>query len=81
MLVRTRLDPVADPSLIERFYPAAMDIYRRGRSSLGRILRVRRDRAWLDDLPDYLLRDVGIQRSEISSVTRLGRTDGRRPRV
>jgi len=40
------------------------------------VIRVRRDRAWLADLPDYLLRDIGITRSQISSVTRLGRTDG-----
>jgi uncharacterized protein YjiS (DUF1127 family) len=45
--------------------------------AFARILRLSKDRAWLEDLPDYLLRDIGIDRSEISSVVRFGSKDGR----
>jgi len=34
--------------------------------------QVRRDEAWLRRQPDYLLRDVGLERSEIGRVVRLG---------
>jgi uncharacterized protein YjiS (DUF1127 family) len=35
--------------------------------------RIRRDEAWLQRQPDHLLRDVGLDRSEISAVVRNGR--------
>ncbi|WP_210345617.1 DUF1127 domain-containing protein [Mesorhizobium sp. J8] len=38
----------------------------------ARTVRIRRDRAWLDELPDYLLRDIGIERSEISLAVWFG---------
>ncbi|MBZ9987552.1 DUF1127 domain-containing protein [Mesorhizobium sp. BH1-1-5] len=38
------------------------------------MVRLRRDRVWLDELPDHLLRDIGIKRSEISSVIWHGRS-------
>jgi len=76
MSIRTRLESAAELSATERFRAAAVEICRFGRNALVHVIRVRRDRAWLADLPDYLLRDIGITRSQISSVTRLGRTDG-----
>ncbi len=35
--------------------------------------RVRRDEAWLRRQPDYLLRDIGLERSEITTIVRQGR--------
>jgi uncharacterized protein YjiS (DUF1127 family) len=35
--------------------------------------RVRRDEAFLRRQPDYLLRDVGLERSEIATTLRQGR--------
>jgi uncharacterized protein YjiS (DUF1127 family) len=35
--------------------------------------RMRRDAAWLQGQPDYLLRDIGIGRTEIDSIIRNGR--------
>ena len=55
-----------------RFSATAVEICRSGLRVIARIVRIRRDRAWLDELPDYLLRDIGIKRSEISSVTWFG---------
>ncbi|WP_459856341.1 DUF1127 domain-containing protein [Dongia sp. agr-C8] len=34
--------------------------------------RVRRDEAWLRRQPDYLLRDIGIERGEIGRTVRQG---------
>jgi uncharacterized protein YjiS (DUF1127 family) len=34
---------------------------------------MRRDEAWLQGQPDYLLRDIGIGRTEIDSIIRNGR--------
>jgi uncharacterized protein YjiS (DUF1127 family) len=42
-------------------------------SALMRSLRRRRDRAYLDELPDHLLCDIGIYRFEIGSAVRFGR--------
>ncbi|TIX46737.1 MAG: DUF1127 domain-containing protein [Mesorhizobium sp.] len=41
------------------------------------MIRIRRDRARLHEFPDHLLRDIGIDRSEIALVTRYGSKDGR----
>jgi uncharacterized protein YjiS (DUF1127 family) len=35
--------------------------------------RVRRDEAWLKCQPDYLLRDIGLDRPEIGTAVRRGR--------
>jgi len=35
--------------------------------------RLRRDQSWLQRQPDYMLRDIGIGRSEIESIIRKGR--------
>lgn len=32
--------------------------------------RIRRDEAWLQSQPDYLLRDIGLARNEIEAVVR-----------
>lgn len=37
--------------------------------------RRRRDRAIVYEMPDYLLKDIGISRSEIDSVVMFGETD------
>ena len=34
--------------------------------------RVRRDEAWLKRQPDYLLKDIGLDRNEIGTVVRRG---------
>lgn len=70
--LRMGMKPVARPSVNGRFFTTSVEICRSGLRILARIIRIRRDRAWLDELPDYLLRDIGIKRSEISSVTWFG---------
>jgi len=35
--------------------------------------RVRRDEAWLKRQPDYLLRDIGLDRGDIGTAVRAGR--------
>jgi uncharacterized protein YjiS (DUF1127 family) len=35
--------------------------------------RMRRDQVWLQSQPDYLLRDIGIARTEIDLIIRKGR--------
>jgi uncharacterized protein YjiS (DUF1127 family) len=35
--------------------------------------RMRRDETWLQSQPDYLLRDIGIKRTEIDTIIREGR--------
>lgn len=35
--------------------------------------RVRRDETWLMRQPDYLLQDIGLERSEIGTIVRHGR--------
>lgn len=70
--LRIGMKPVARPSVNERLIATAVEICRSGLRIVARIIRIRRDCAWLDELPDYLLRDIGIKRSEISSVTRFG---------
>jgi uncharacterized protein YjiS (DUF1127 family) len=60
--VATRSNRVAPrPSLLAEWF-ARWQLWR----------RVRRDEAWLKRQPDYLLRDIGLERSEISNVLRQG---------
>jgi uncharacterized protein YjiS (DUF1127 family) len=40
---------------------------------IRRKLKVRADRKLLQAMPDYLLSDIGISRSQIDSATRYGR--------
>ena len=35
--------------------------------------RMRRDQTWLQGQPDYLLRDIGIKRTEIDTIIQRGR--------
>ncbi|WP_181177498.1 DUF1127 domain-containing protein [Mesorhizobium sp. B4-1-1] len=70
--LRMGTKPAARPSVNGRSFATAVEICRSGLRILALIIRIRRDRAWLDELPDYLLRDIGIKRSEISSVTWCG---------
>lgn len=50
-------------------------------AALQQFIRLRRDRRVLDGLPDYILRDIGISRSEIESITLYrGRDHTRRSR-
>lgn len=42
--------------------------------SISRQITLRKDRQTLSDMPDYLLRDIGISRWEIDAATRFGRS-------
>jgi uncharacterized protein YjiS (DUF1127 family) len=42
-------------------------------SVLARYYHVHRDRRLLQEMPDYLLQDIGVSRSEIDFVTEFGR--------
>lgn len=44
-------------------------------AAVWRFIRTQRDRRQLYELPDYILRDVGITRFEINSITSFGRRD------
>ena len=44
---------------------------------LRRRLRVNKDRKTLQAMPDYLLADIGISRSEIDNATEFGRVRSR----
>jgi uncharacterized protein YjiS (DUF1127 family) len=48
--------------------------------ALARSLGRQRDREHLKELPDYLLRDIGIERFEIGSIVRCGGRDVKRRR-
>lgn len=39
-----------------------------GMQRIARARRIRKDRQWLHEMPDCMLRDIGISRSEIDSV-------------
>jgi uncharacterized protein YjiS (DUF1127 family) len=52
----------ARPGLLQEWY-ARWQLWR----------RVRRDEAWLKRQPDYLLRDIGLDRNEIRTTVRQGR--------
>lgn len=75
--LRTGLEFIVDRPIGWRFVVTAMAVCRSGQRAFARILRIRRDRVWLDELPDDLLRDIGIDRSEIPSITRLGSKSAR----
>ncbi|RWD54642.1 MAG: DUF1127 domain-containing protein [Mesorhizobium sp.] len=62
-------------SALWRFFTAVVEISHSGGDLLARIVRIRRDRTTLDELPDYLLRDIGIERAQIWSITRFGRKE------
>jgi uncharacterized protein YjiS (DUF1127 family) len=47
----------------------------RGTHFLRRAIRTRRDRAHLYEMPDHMLKDIGISRCEILWVTKFGRRD------
>lgn len=65
-----------------RLSAAFLEMCLAGPRFLGRIMRMRRDRAGLCQLPDHLLRDIGIDRSEIASIAQFnGRDDSRRHRL
>ncbi|TIQ34570.1 MAG: DUF1127 domain-containing protein [Mesorhizobium sp.] len=66
---------VANRSALSRFFATVVEISRATGHSLARIVRIRRDRARLDELPDYLLHDIGVGRSEIRWITRYGRRE------
>jgi uncharacterized protein YjiS (DUF1127 family) len=47
---------------------------------IRREMRLRRDRRHLREMPDHLLKDIGISRYEIDSVTEYGVSDPTRRR-
>ncbi|MER8470968.1 DUF1127 domain-containing protein [Mesorhizobium sp. M0991] len=50
-------------------------------AAVWHFIRIQRDRRQLNELPDYILRDVGITRFEINSITWFaGRDPSRRTR-
>jgi|EndMetStandDraft_8_1072994.scaffolds.fasta_scaffold483081_2 uncharacterized protein YjiS (DUF1127 family) len=69
----TELKFSADRPIGWRFFVTANEKCRAGLNAVARIVRVRRDRALLDELPDHLLRDIGISRLEIRLATSFGR--------
>ena len=51
-----------------------VSVLRRIYSAIARRSRIRADRRTLASLPDYLLRDIGISRSDIESATLFSRS-------
>ncbi|MER9865929.1 DUF1127 domain-containing protein [Mesorhizobium sp. M0136] len=72
LIGHTEPDLIADHPDSSRFVAAIVEMWLAVPRALARIIRIRRDRALLYELPDYLLRDIGINRSEIQSITWLG---------
>ncbi|CDX42826.1 hypothetical protein MPLA_630002 [Mesorhizobium sp. ORS 3359] len=66
---------ITDRTVLRRLFAAAVETCRSGIVLVARIARIRRDRARLDELPDYLLHDIGVGRSEIRWITRYGRRE------
>ncbi|TPM29108.1 DUF1127 domain-containing protein [Mesorhizobium sp. B2-2-2] len=60
-------DLIVDHPISSRLVTAATELCLSVLRAIARIIRIRRDRARLWELPDYLLRDIGINRSEIQS--------------
>jgi uncharacterized protein YjiS (DUF1127 family) len=61
--------------LSDRLFYALTDLPSRAWRALSRFFRLRADRALLLELPDEMLRDIGLDRSEIVSVTSFFGTD------
>ncbi|MFL5260035.1 MAG: DUF1127 domain-containing protein [Hyphomicrobiales bacterium] len=55
---------------------ALIGIIEDARAQAGRALHARRDRRRLERLPDHMLKDIGISRSEILWATRYRPPDG-----
>jgi uncharacterized protein YjiS (DUF1127 family) len=66
--------------LSDRIFSALIDLRSRAWWALSRFFRLRADRALLLELPDETLRDIGLDRSEIVSVTSFFGTDPTRRR-
>jgi uncharacterized protein YjiS (DUF1127 family) len=75
--IRDTRNQLAGPWFVTAIFRMCLAVPR----ALARDNRLQRERAHLSRLPDYLLRDIGISRCEIASITLLGGTDeSRRPR-
>ncbi|TPJ73337.1 hypothetical protein [Mesorhizobium sp. B2-7-1] len=74
--LRMGMKPVAGQPVDGRFFATAVEICRSGPRVLARMVRLRRDRVWLDELPDHLLRDIAsnVRKSRRSSGTAAART-------
>lgn len=59
------------PSAEAQFVPSAHEggLLRRMFRSFGRAVQISRCRAALQEIPDYMLRDIGISRSDIDAVS------------
>ncbi|WP_404926066.1 DUF1127 domain-containing protein [Mesorhizobium sp. ORM16] len=71
---------IVNRSVSPRLVTAATGLCLSVLRAIARVIRIRRDRARLCELPDYLLRDIGINRSEIQSITWFGDRDASRRR-
>ncbi|MBZ9854940.1 DUF1127 domain-containing protein [Mesorhizobium sp. CA13] len=71
----TEPDLIVNRSVSSRLVTVATELCLSVLRAITRIIRIRRDRARLCELPDYLLRDIGINRSEIQSITWFGDRD------
>ncbi|KZM51446.1 hypothetical protein OA90_02950 [Labrenzia sp. OB1] len=56
------------------FQPLRSDLFSRVISDLLRRLRHRRDMKILSEMPDYLLDDIGLSRSDLPGPDRVGET-------
>lgn len=50
--------------------PALVALLRRATTQVRQYLRVRRDRKYLEGLPDYLLEDIGLTRADLKTFSR-----------
>ncbi len=65
-----RDDAIASPIV----QPQRSDLFTRFISDLLRRLRHRRDMKILSEMPDYLLDDIGLSRSDLPAPDRVGET-------
>ena len=70
--------PAATMADASRAIRALSQMIGRGRRSMERAIRVRRDRARLHAMPDHMLKDMGIPRCEILPLTNFHETDSAR---